>query len=462
MSIPIYSDAVYYRILQEELAQAGQGVKSDRQTFAFIFRYVGSIYGAKEWEDLKPVNDYLWGPAGERLGLPVNQKVRLFKTDPFRLFPASDVASGAYASARDPMKWVSFAAATDFDAHVTYREGQPPAPSSADPTEPIEVAVSAAMADELGIQAGENYVTFRTLKTDTGERTVQIPVRVSGIWQAKDLADPYWFAGSGTFAEHLVIPIQSFKGRISSLLNDEVSLAIWYWLLNGAEVNAAKVPALVARIDEVRQEAATLMPNTKLDVSPYDALQKYRVAARVLNILLYAFSLPIVALLLAFISLVASLSVGQQRNEIAVLRSRGATTGQIAGIAALQATLLGLLALAVAIPLSLWVAQAFGTTRSFLNFTLDSNLRLQVTATPLQFGTGCPARHGAGAGLSRHRGGAAHHCELQTGTGAHSKAALVAAGMARRAAVDPSCLRRLSPAPARQPYRARRDVGRPL
>ena len=386
MSIPLYSDAVYYRILQEELAQAGQSVKNDRQAFAFIFRYVGSIYGAKEWEDLRPVDDYLWGPAPGSLGLPKEQMVRLYKTDPFRLFPASDVASGAYASAREPLKWVSFATATDFDAHVTYLDGRAPAPSSADPTEPIEVVVSAAMADALGIQAGENYVTFRTLKTDNGDRTVQIPVLVSGIWQPNDLADPYWFAGPGIFAEHLVVPLPTFEGRISSLLNDEISLAIWYWLLDGAGVNATTVSGLVARIDQVRQEAATLMPNTKLDVSPYEALQKYRAAANVLNILLYAFSLPIVLLLLAFISLVASLAVGQQRNEIAVLRSRGATAAQIAGIAALQATILGVLALAIAIPLSTWIAQAFGATRSFLNFTLDSNLRIQVSTTPLRLG----------------------------------------------------------------------------
>jgi len=48
----------------------------------------------------------------------------------------------------------------------------------------------------------------------------------------------------------------------------------------------------------------------------------------------------IIGLLLAFISLVVGLSVARQRNEIAVLRSRGATAIQIVGIAALEAGLL--------------------------------------------------------------------------------------------------------------------------
>jgi len=386
MSIPLYSDAVYYRILQEELGKAGQTTRLNRPTFAFMLRYSGSIYGLKEWADLEPVDAYLSGPAIGQLGLPTRQSVRYFKTDTFRLFPAADVASGAYASARDPLAWVNFASATDLENHITFVEGGAPAPASANPDDAVEVAVSKTLADDLGIQAGEDYMTFRQIKGDTGTRMVQIPVRVAGIWQATDLADEYWFYPNEAYEKLLFVPEATFQGRVTSLLPDEIDSFVWYWLMDGSNVNAGNADRLVGRIDQVRQRAATLLANTKLDISPYDALRKYQVSSRLLNILLYAFSIPIVGLLLAFIGLVAGLSVGRQRNEIAVLRSRGATAIQIVSIAALEALLLAGVALAIGAPLSTWVAHTIGATKSFLNFTLLSDLRVQLTPTAVQFG----------------------------------------------------------------------------
>jgi putative ABC transport system permease protein len=384
MSIPLYADAVYYRVLQEELAKAGQGIKGDPQAFAFVFRNIGSIYGAKEWDEITPVDTYLSGQAAQQLGLPIKEVIRYAKTDNFRLFPAN--TSQSYASTQDPLEWVSFGALEQFADHVTWVEGGPPAPASADPAESIEVAISAVLADALGIQVGEEFLTFRNMETDAGTRTVQLPVRVSGVWTPTDPEEGFWFYRPRAFDTQLMVPHATFEGRLASLLEDEVALIVWYWVVDGANVTAADAPRLVARIDQITQRAATLLPNTRLDSSPYDALQKYQTQARVLTVLLYAFSIPIVALLLAFIGLVVGLAVGRQRNEIAVLRSRGATAIQIAAVALLEATVLGLIALAIAVPLSVWVAQAFGATRSFLNFSLDSGLRIQVTANPVQIG----------------------------------------------------------------------------
>ena len=384
MSIPLYADAVYYRVLQEELAKAGQGVKGDQHAFTFLFRNIGSIYGVKDWAEIESVDDYLSGAAVQQLGLPVQRTVRYVKTDNFRFFPEG--TSQSYASAQEPLAWVSFSALDGFEEHVTWLEGGMPAPASADPSEAFDVAVTEALAALLGIQVGETFMTFRVVEGSAGELTVQIPVRVSGIWAPTDGEDAFWFYRPRAFEQQLMVPAATFEGRIASLMEDEVALIVWYWIVDGSAVNASTAPSLVARIDQITQRAGTLLPNTRLDTSPYDALKVYQASSRLLTVLLYAFSLPIVALLLAFIGLVVGLAVGRQRNEIAVLRSRGATALQVSTVALLEAAVLGVLALALAVPLSTWVAQAFGATRSFLNFAFDTTLRIQLTAAPLQFG----------------------------------------------------------------------------
>ena len=137
----------------------------------------------------------------------------------------------------------------------------------------------------------------------------------------------------------------------------------------------------------MEQRAAGLLPNTTLGTSPLEALVDYRRSANLLTILLYAFSIPVMGLLLAFITLTAGLATERRRNEVAVLRSRGAMAVQMIGIAALESLLLGVAALAVSSPIGMAIARLMGRTRSFLEFatTVDA-LRVSITMSALRFG----------------------------------------------------------------------------
>jgi putative ABC transport system permease protein len=384
MSIPLYSDAVYYQVLQNELTRPSEEGEIQRPPFAFMFRYVGSLYGLLQWDDIQQVNDYLWEQGPELLGLPNQLKVRYFRTDNFRLFPASDAA---YANVRDPLAWINFATATNFADKITLLEGTIPAEAATDPEVPMEILVHVAMANEFGMQVGNEFVTFRRSELEGSQRTVQVPVRISGIWQATDPADPYWFYRQSVFEGQFFVPEESFRLRLVPLLDDEIAQALWYFVHDGSEVSSDDVGRLLGNISFLQQQAASILPNTRLEVSPYDALVSYRRSSGVLNVLLYAFSIPIIGLMLAFIGLVVGLAVSRQRNEIAVLRSRGATVMQVLGIAALEAMLLGLVALAAGIPASEQIAKTIGATRSFLNFTIvDTGLRVDMTMSTLRFG----------------------------------------------------------------------------
>lgn len=384
MSIPLYSDAVYYRVLQEELQRSTDEGEMQRPPFAFMYRYVGSLYGLRQWEDIAQVDSYLTERAPQVLNLPqVIPTVRYVRTDNFRLFPASDAQ---YADVRDPLAWINFAFASDFQDMITITEGAFPSTAESDPSAPMEILISQAFANEFGIQVGESYTTFRRTESEDSSRQVQVPVRVSGVWRATDPSDPYWFYRQSVFDSQFFISEESFRLRLVPLLEDEIAQALWYIVKDGSEVNSSDVGWLLSRISTISQQAASLLTDTRLEVSPQESLVNYRTQSRVLNVLLYAFSIPIIGLLLAFIGLVVSLSVNRQRNEIAVLRSRGATIMQVLGIAALEAFLLGTVALAAGLPVSQQIAHVIGATRSFLNFTVESDLRISMTMSTFQFG----------------------------------------------------------------------------
>ncbi len=384
MSIPLYADAVYYQLLQDELKAPEGAGNLRRPPFSYMFRYVGSTYGAMEWEEVNPVDQYLSGPAAMQLGLPHMRTVRHFKTDNVRLFPADDIV---YSDITDPLEWVSFGFVTSIEQEIRIVEGQFPAAAvSGNPDTPVEVLISAEMANEIGVRSGEQFMTFRRSRTEEGTRTIQIPIRVTGVWEPLDPTSEFWFYNPNTFETVLLIPEQTYISRIAPTYENDVYLALWYMIMDGSGVTTQTVRPLLANTRDVEQQTSSLLSNTRLGVSPTDALRRYRAESQLLTVLLYAFSVPIMGLLLAFIGLVVGLSVARQRNEVAVLRSRGATSMQIVGISFLESIVLAGIALVLAVYGSQWVAEVIGSTQTFLNFTNNTDLRLVFNANTWQVG----------------------------------------------------------------------------
>ena len=382
-SVPLYSDAVNYQLMREELSQT-QTEGRHRPPFAFMYRYVGAWHGAIEWEDYAPLNSYFAGQGPATIGLPLELEVRHVKTDNFRLFPASEAE---YADLRKPLEWVSIGFISGLQDHIRILEGHFP---QADPTPEgaIEVLLSQRLAEKLGLQPGEDYILFaESKKTEEGRRKrVQVPIRIAGIWEAIDNRDPYWFYDPVAFEKVLFIPEESFVRNLAPKLEDEVYLAVWYLIFNGEAVHTQQAPELLGRIVTTETQVASLLPSTSLDISPKDALLKYRQQAQVLTILLYVFSIPIVGLVLYFIALISSMVVQRQRNEIAVLKSRGTSNLQILGIYLLEGVLTGIIALAVGPFGGRLIAQIMGNIKSFLAIVRRPPLPVVISTYSLRLG----------------------------------------------------------------------------
>ena len=376
LSVPLYADAVYYRTLRTTLS-GDDGQEAIRPPFAFMFRYVGSLYGPKEWSDLQQADHFLTHYGGAALGLPQQLLVRFFKTDNMGLFPAG--TDSLYMDSQKSLAWVSFGTISDIDQHVHLIEGEFP-PAATGPVQgPVQVLMAEDLAATLGMHAGESFVGFADKAGPEGQK-VQVPIEVTGIWEANDPSEDFWFYRTTALAETLLVPEDTFVSQVVPRFKNPIYVGLWYLVMDGSGIHASDAGPLLGRIGSVRQTVFGMLPNLNLDISPEEPLQKYERSAALLTVLLYAFSVPIVGLILAFIALVVGLTVGQQRNEIAVLRSRGGTTLQVVGIAALEA--------AGAWPVSRPVRLAgqrdlrprHRPAQSFLNFTGNGDLPIHMTS----------------------------------------------------------------------------------
>ncbi len=387
MSIPSYADAVSYRLLSANLAgrsSASATAEAQRAPFTFLFEYTGPFRGASQWEQAQAVDAYLLRQASAELGLPQQNSSRILISFPFKLSilpeanPEEEPQSG--------FAWVNFAAMNDLQSHITLVEGSYPEISNPATDPFVEVLISEKSANQMGLSAGETYTLY-----SKGESGITLyPVRLAGIWRATDPKDSYWFYSPREFDKALLVPEATFLEGLAPAMLDELGKITWRLTLDSSNVHAVDAIPLANRITRVELQAKKLFTGVYLKESPQALLLEYQRTTSLLSFLLAAFSVPIAALFLAYINLVSGVIIERQRNEIAVLRSRGATLFQIAGITTLEGLLMVALALATGVPLSLGVIWLMGKTRSFLDFSLPASLRLHPTELSLVFG-GCTA-----------------------------------------------------------------------
>ncbi len=377
MTVPLYADAVYFHILEEELTSGAD--QASKPPFTTMYDYVGAWAGPVQWEDIQPIDQYLTTQGARDLGLPQEQLVRHLETGRFRLFPADETN---YEDNDAALGIFYFANTSDIADQIEIIEGAFPAPATATADSTIEVLISETQAVQAGLQVGDMLIAYDFQEETNNPR--ETAVRIAGVWRATNPQDDFWFFAPAIFDDLLLVPDATFVERISPFFDNEIVRAVWYLVMDGSSVNTTNANNLAARAARVERQVVTLLPQISTAFSPAEALGRYRQTAQQLTILLTAFNLPTIGLTLAFIGLIVSLGVNQRRNEIAVLRSRGGTPWQIVGFALVEGLVLGSVATLLGAVLALGFTQLIGKSRSFLDFTAVSQLRIALTADAWQ------------------------------------------------------------------------------
>lgn len=376
LSIPLYAEATYFRLLREEILAGRERDLATRPVdyapLEFLFELKIAGRNSPQWDDVVEVDHFLSNEAPQTIGLPIVSTVRRYRTDGYNIFPPLDPEKpgSQYLLTTANFAWIS-----PMEELVQVVSGRFPEPTSLIGGGAIEVFASEAIASEFGIQAGDTYFLRRD--------EVEIPVLVVGLWRALNPDAAIW----DTKADHwFLVHEDTFTGPVSLTVDDELRSVVWSIQADGSRIHAADVTNLQNHIQAIQQKSAILMPGMALVSSPLDALARYQQNTPALTFLLLSFSIPILGLILTFIWLVANLFVGEQRGEMAIIRSRGASKLQIASISLFQGTLLGLIALTGGVLVSNGIAHLIGRSRSFMNFSSESGLRVSMTLPYLGYG----------------------------------------------------------------------------
>ena len=117
-------------------------------------------------------------------------------------------------------------------------------------------------------------------------------------------------------------------------------------------------------------------------------LGEFQDRAFLLNLLLFVLSVPMIVVVLYYIATSVGLIIDRQRNEIALLKSRGASTIQIIAIYLTEGVIMGAFALIIGPIIGLGVAELIGDSYGFLLFAQRPPLPLWVDSETIQYAVG--------------------------------------------------------------------------
>lgn len=376
VSIPLYADAVGYRVLRTELQPDPNG-GSRRPPFSYMFTRSAESNNEIPPDAYRRADDYLTRFGARDLGLPQQVMVRYATTDKLRLLPPQGQGGKG-----EELTWVNVGFASGIEQKVEVTDGKLPQPSTSG-SGPIEVMLHERMAEKLGVQVGEEYLV---LEKPGQAAPIRVPVKIAAIWRARNGDDPYWFIRPESLEDVLLISEPTYKARVLSQTPRAMYQALWYFVLDGTSARSRHVPELGGRITYVARQLDSILPGTQLRLSPLTALQQQYRQVRLLTLSLIVFSIPILSLIAYFIIMVAGMVVQRQQNEIAVLRSRGVSRSEVLGIYLLEGVGLGMLALVAGVVLARFTAQLMGWTRSFLDWTPRSDTPVEISPESIRGG----------------------------------------------------------------------------
>lgn len=271
---------------------------------------------------------------------------------------------------------------TDLTQHA--RIAGEPYKDVADENGVVDALITAATQEKLKIVVGDELI-IKKITTPNGEPMV---VRITGIFDRADTQDPYWLEKPEDVTTEFFISPVLFKQYYTSDSIEGMSRGVgaqWCTLLDYTKIDSDKIDQLMAAAGKLNAEIGS-DTGDMVTVNFARTINTYLALAKSIRVTLLVIQVPVFVLLFAFILMVSRQLMQMEQSEIAVMRSRGASRGEILTIYLMQSGLLALIGFAAGIPVGAFLCRVLGSADSFLSFISRSGMSVRVDLTSLIYG----------------------------------------------------------------------------
>ncbi len=363
---PMYTRAALQRMLTRTMSDAA-GETGRYPTTAYI--YSSSMAGHDKLEEDVARVEQMDRTLGVEPMLVLNNRF----ISNVEFFPELARESGKGATAR-------IGTLKDIGEHITIVSGEMYADRARDGV--IDAIVSEKCLVELNLMQGE-ILSSETITAPDGS---PLRVRIAGVFRAaaSETDSQYWYRTPSSYADQLFVSAAAFENDLSPDALEREERAVWYYIFDYNDLTVDNCEAVAAASRELVSFYKEEYYHSYADYFS-DLVADYQVEAARVSATLTILQVPIYVLLFAFIFMVSRQMLEIEAAEIAVIKSRGASRGQIIGIYALQSLILALASLIAGIPLAAMICQIIGSANAFMEFVSRSSLRVSVNGTVLLY-----------------------------------------------------------------------------
>ncbi|HEY3079713.1 MAG TPA: FtsX-like permease family protein [Chloroflexota bacterium] len=375
-SVPLYADAIIEKLLRTRLDTPSQ---TNRPPGAIRIRHLEEKTTPSRFDQFKAIDEFVKSNAEWVMDIPLASLVRYQATDTHLLQGVGGtINTNPLAS---EAKYAYVAAMQDIEKHIRMVEGTGlPAGPSTDGEVPIILSIVAS--EELHMYPGERYWYIGGDQF----KPLVVTLRVMGTWEATDPNNStFWLYHPEVMYNTLFTTEPDLFTNVIPTLDNQVHEYSWYMVFDHNAIHSTNVDRVRGGLQFMETRVATAMPNTKIDLGPGDTLEEFSRRSFFLRILLFALSVPLLAVVLYYIGISLGMVIERQRSEIAVFKSRGASTLQIICLYFIEGIINGGIALLLGPFVGAGIAQLIGKTYGFLLFADRPPLPVTFTEQVFQY-----------------------------------------------------------------------------
>lgn len=359
-TVPIYMDASLQRVLIKEMEeyQLNSGYYPGR------YIVTASLpYGVSAQNQLQILNEAprMTDEQVKQVGIPVDNSKTVVSDNLL------------YLGAGSSSTRVRVAAMSGIEDHITMQHGEMYSDSGIAEDGSYRVIVTEEAARTLGIVYGNKY-EIRPM--NAGQESFF--VTVTGVFIQSDMNDSYWSENLLNYVGSIFVPFSLYDDLISAGNLNIVDISINYNL----DYHSVNMNAIGSISEEINEDFNYFKEmGYSLEMGASTILSSYVERASTLTVILWAIQIPTMVMLAFYLFMVSQLNVEQERNEIAVLKSRGASPLQIFGLYSMEAGVLGLVTFVVSPLIGLLLCRFLGVSDGFMEFVNRTGIAAKLSIT---------------------------------------------------------------------------------
>ncbi len=368
-SIPMYTNAILQRVLildlQEHQAKYGQypGVYQVSKTFGVMDTYGFPVY-----------DEYINSSLTQQINVPTVADVTRIEMG------NRSYAKTPYAS-QSMISRVNITALSNFNDKVKIVNGRMNEPGLVDGA--YEVTISEYTMKKMKFAIGGEYLFTLPFSAPelfaSNEPGAYFKFRVVGIVTPIDINDSYWFMDMQTYDQDIFMDFETAVADFSD--NTYITGSEWYKAYDYTKIKISDIRDIIQTIDLHNQQYIDMGGTIRFSMPTLDIMKAYLARESSLQITLWVLILPILVLLCFYIFMVSRLKLESEANEIAVLKSRGASRMQIFGGYIFEWGILAGISMIIGPFLGYFSCYILGSSNGFLDFVIRKALPVSITWT---------------------------------------------------------------------------------